>query len=834
MLVKSRDQSRQELLIKSINSHKVKNLELILGKGLDAETHNSWLINGCKIIQTDHAINEHFRRPSSLIPEIREDLINQRVSWVYVITPDTDLIFTIAFNHYLIWSYIQRSVKEIFFALLILNGSFLEDYNDAQRMRNIELTHLHLRRICLKKTVKTNITQLDITKSLFSVIRNLSQNINKYLFDNLAIENIKEISNTIKSLVRFEHKPLPLVNYVDFRESKDPFLNALYASIKQNKSFWILDVFNTLLLELFPLISKSTKSKIGSYYTPLSLAATLVHETLSQLDYSNLQRPLIHDPAMGTGIILVFALDWLVNAQIDRKNKISFLENRSAFFLECITGNDIDKQAIQYATAFFQLFCRFDRYIVSQFTSFDYITNYLENPDNGNTFDIVLTNPPYIPFHSRFAKKFLGTKDIVKLKDLLPTFIGMRDNLYLIFMGIALNKFLSPSGVLGIVLDHSFLDLPSYGRLREVLIQNYEIRYILKSYDFKNIATVDLSLMVISKNKNEKLLRWQENIRSNIQIISSDMFRENRNISFRYTKHLSFINELETFTDPLGEILEIKCGLEYGGLLKTAFLSDQKTDDTWFPVIDGSNGLPSPYLLFWVDKMPNSFVRFDKAFESKLKSENKNISPNQKEVILISGEIDRFLQPKLILRQTSNRFIVSFDSNQYLTLRNTHVLYLPKPPYSLFLILGILNSNLGNFLGEQLNILRKGGKSRYPQIRINDLMRFPIVKINSNKEIITEIEKLVGESIKIGRNMSKTLSSLWDKLNGPKTYKTQKYFLRKMLDDSILHKLPEKEFYIYQQLKSDLNLLKEISLQIDVLVCRLYGLSCTEFLKRSK
>jgi hypothetical protein len=146
------------------------------------------------------------------------------------------------------------------------------------------------------------------------------------------------------------------------------------------------------------------------------------------------------------------------------------------------------------------------------------------------------------------------------------------------------------------------------------------------------------------------------------------------------------------------------------------------------------------------------------------------------------------------------------------------------------MILGVINSSFGNWIGEYMNVIRKGGKNRYPQIRVRDLGNFPIADINENENqiIFSNIERKVSECTKIGNKISTDLVSLWEitsKLN-MRHYKTQRQHLQKYLSNNISTSLGSIEADdCIQRIRNNLKILFQIKEKINDNVFDLYGLT---------
>jgi hypothetical protein len=542
---------------------------------------------------------------------------------------------------------------------------------------------------------------------------------------------------------------------------------------------------------------------------------------------------------MGSGIILVFALEWLVNYLIANNELLNqnFVETRQSILSQCIFGNDIDQKAVEIYLNFLHSFCMLENGLNinnSNFTNQDIVDSFLIKAPIifEKKYNLVITNPPFLALHSRFVKKSLSEDQLKGLRKIIPQFSTNRVNSYLVFLGLCLEYLIDPSsGVLGFVVDRSFLDLPSYSKIRKQLLNEYQPSYILSDFNYRD-AVVDLALIIIKKiGDSEESIIWQKNITTKMIKITKDHFLSLPHNAFVFQKNFHLLKQIKERSVPLGHISTISCGLEYGGLLRTNFLSNEARDG-FYKVIDGSHGLPSPYILFWVPDRPNSFVRFDKRYEEELVQSKQNISKSKKKVLFISGSIERFLNPKILVRQTSPKFIATFDDSRFFALRNLHLIYEIRHPYSMYYILGLLNSYLGSWIGECLNIIRKDGSNRYPQIRLNDLKNFPIIEIeqlaDEKKIHVMLIEENVKRSLNFGKKISEILENLWGITE--QNFKSQRHFLRTFLKkDLLIQKFKKKDHKEINKLVDELHLgidrLNKFQMMIDEEIYELYGIN---------
>jgi hypothetical protein len=788
----------------------------------------------------------------SLLTIIKNTLLLKTIEWVCLIQQEATFIFQLSSKGYLLWSPVLKEIVPYFIASILFDNTILDSIDDSWRWKSLDKIKTHILNFINSgiegNTLNTENNELFVSRVFFlidtflKVKENFIEYINKeFNLITSSYYDFTQISNQIQQILNQHQK-------TDY----DLILEPLEASkFKKNCSsnpstdyYWILDFSPLTILEIIPHMKNlGDNQKFGEFYTPLALAETIVIRAFGSLLDQGLKKPItdlrVLDPAMGTGILLVFAIEWLVNLTLSYTTGNSFIELRRKFAYSNFKGVDIDEDGILIYQKFLRSFYLLEKEIEGRkfcLDQIDFIDSFITCSKLKQPlpkFDVILSNPPYLAFHSRFTKNLSLKVELQSLRELIPVFCGKRDNTYLLFLGICLQHFLVPEGVVGFVIDHSFMDLPSYEKIRKSLLTNYHVSYILSNYNYRKTAVVDLALLVIRNTYSSLPTLWQETLEEETRKVSKDHFLSQPNCSYLYHEGFSSLARFNDYTIPLGDIASISCGLEYGALLKTNFLSS-KGSKGFHKCIDGSNGLFYPFFLFWVPGQHNSYVRFDKEYEKRLQDENKNISRTKKKVILISGKKDRFLTDKIILRQTAPRFIATLDTQKFLTLRNTHLIYNPKPPYSLYFILGILCSSLGNYIGERFNIIRKPrkGSSRYPQIRLNDLKKFPIVDINqiNDTSIINQVEIAVKKCLNIGESITDVLTNLWDiLLETGSEYMSQRQFLKMFLKRNHLTLSEKKEIESIKQSKiSILEDLTKLAIQrdeIDSLIFRLYKIS---------
>ncbi len=357
-------------------------------------------------------------------------------------------------------------------------------------------------------------------------------------------------------------------------------------------------------------------------------------------------------------------------------------------------------------------------------------------------FDIILTNPPFLAYHSRQTQS-ISPELLTLFLQLYPVLGQRRPNSYLFFLELSFSYLLRKSGRIGLIVDQALRDLPAYKHVREFMLNNLYIETIIPQVEFPG-ATVDVTLIVAELPDTTGILKqpikWMATLFDYPSpiLLEKAYFSTKPNCEFIFSTQEHLLRKIEKHPSiPLGGkegLCDLACGLEYSVLLKKHFLSSFKEDKTFHPAVDGATDIPNRYTLAWYPKKGNkAYVRFDKSFEEKLIIEGKNLSNTGKTVIFVSGNETRYKKPKIILRQTCTEFCGILDENKdpygsYYSLRNTHVINLKEnSPVTLPYILGILNSHLIALYGREKNIIRTTGKNRQPQIRIRDLERIPLV-----------------------------------------------------------------------------------------------------------
>ncbi|MFW9854233.1 MAG: TaqI-like C-terminal specificity domain-containing protein [Candidatus Thorarchaeota archaeon] len=820
------------------------------------------------LICQDEIANVFTAQSSKYLSIILDELYRTGASYLILHSSNSTFVFasTSENSGLLIWNPLIPALRLVLLGLLLADPSILNFYTPRKRWKTLDrgksvITNL-MNRVSNKRALSrqkcTNGTNARFTQMMFGLVK-VQRNILFHLERLLGGKGKQEALRRKEGIESYISKIGTYLVSNKTLSSEEASFHAILPGLTLDHSLSdLLEIQLVNLLEYAWPFTPKTLAK--GRYTPLPLAESLVVDILLTYEKKGFSPPIkdlhVFDPAMGTGLLLIIFLEGLVSLLLLNctylPRSCSFIELRKQIYDDCLFGNDIDIDAVENGRSFLNAFCGsyqsrdLDGSELEKFRNRDFVRQFLKLPQNNEEnkkYDIILSNPPFGALHSRFTRSIYSREEIVELQSLIPEFTQRRINSYCIFLGLTL-KYVTQvsSGLVGFVVDSVFFDLPSYDNIRSHLIKQYTVLSILGHFKYMD-AIVDLGTLVISKEELElkdKSVTWRETINQSKVNVNCSYFLSQPHISLTYSQ---FKHQLElqfSETRFLGDIADVACGLEYGGLLKSRFLSPEPSKD-FFPVLDGANGVPHPFVLFWVPHCPNSYVRVNKDFEEHLRNTNQDFSPTGKKVLLISGNLKRFTEPKIILRQTASEFISVYDDQGYFVLRNLHVIYNVTSPYSFELILGILSSRIGKWIGEELNIIRKRGFRRYPQIRVTALKRFPIIGLDKQNEkqneLVSSIEETVTHLSCIGQETGTLLKNLWNQIQNSNSqakgfFPNQRHFIQACFSNNMPSSFPvpisPKIGKRIREISQNLAILKKLQTKLNSSVFLLYSMQFPE------
>lgn len=309
------------------------------------------------------------------------------------------------------------------------------------------------------------------------------------------------------------------------------------------------------------------------------------------------------------------------------------------------------------------------------------------------------------------------------------------NDLFSIFIEKSL-KLLKQNGKLGLIIPSLFIKGVRYSILRDHIIASFESFDIDEKGDgvFKG---VQMPTCVILGEKNEDL--------------------KNKINFFNNPAELLF-KKVQTI--PLGSFSFIRRGLEIG--------KDKIIDSGYKKCITGSS--IDSYLI-----KKESYVSKEIFYQFK-------------------KDLNIFNSPKLIIRETGDRFYSVVDNSSILTTRSLYNLQILNN-YSVYFIQGILSSSLftyyfKNFISPETKL--------FPKIRISQIKDIPIPLIDFNQK---DIKKDYDEFIKIVEQLTILKNSAQGKTDFDKNY-TSNMFL------SLLNSIDEFVFKFYNLNETDIKKIK--------------------------
>ncbi len=471
-------------------------------------------------------------------------------------------------------------------------------------------------------------------------------------------------------------------------------------------------------------------------------------------------------------------------------------------------------------------------------------------------FDVVIGNPPYGDYFSKKEKDYI-------LNKFKKTFSGTFD-MYVFFYEIAIN-ILNNYGVLGFITPNTFLDYSQFKGLRLFLKENNNINQILKLKNVFEDAIVDTVIIILSKDKVQnnlfKGINYKNKI-SNIDVINipnidsnnlkEDIFLLNDDSKFNLT------NFLKSFKYNIKDFLKITQGITTGGndffINKLEFFKENKIPSELIKkVIKGKNihryslNYDEDYILYSTKE--NTFEKSIDV-ENLLKPYQEILSKKRETrngklpwfCLHWAREEKDFNEPKILIRQTADSIIGTFDDEFYYPIDTLHTLNLKIQVNNkiifLKIILCLLNSKLFKFL-YQWKLNEEG--TVYPQIKKINIEWLPLLEadklencnldvqynqmLSLNKElqeISDKFQRAIQREFSI-ENLSKKLVN-WYELSFAEFLKE----LAKAKLNLTLSQKAEWEDYFLQEQKKALECQSRVNTtdkEIDQMVYELYGLT---------
>lgn len=347
---------------------------------------------------------------------------------------------------------------------------------------------------------------------------------------------------------------------------------------------------------------------------------------------------------------------------------------------------------------------------------FDFKLFFSEVWHKNKGFDIVIGNPPYISYYGNNGQEiddltrnyFKNNYDHVKkANDRINSMNLMTEK------GL---KILNKAGILSFITNKTLAVLPSYINLREYLLKNHSIGFIVTNLDpFE--AIVDCVVFGINKDKrNTSLKFFKGQLTESIDVKQSD-FLTNNKLEFHIGGNKNIIDKIENFKTRLEEVLTINRGVNIGGCFEH-FLSKEKNEG-YYPYLGGTRNIKKyQYKVFTED----GYFKFDIKKEKQLRYKGATI---------VLGNPERYVQSRLFIPESGQTIMAALCNEQiygaYGLLVGT-----AENDDKLKLCCALLNSELVSYYAIEKEILRKGNKAT-PHVGVRGLNSIPLPNFPDEK-----------------------------------------------------------------------------------------------------
>lgn len=350
-------------------------------------------------------------------------------------------------------------------------------------------------------------------------------------------------------------------------------------------------------------------------------------------------------------------------------------------------------------------------------------------------FDIVIGNPPYISYYSNTGSQltiFERKTYVSQYKNITKSNDRINSMNLMIERGLSL---LCLNGNLSYIVNKTFSVLPSYINVREYIIKNYKIEYIVQDLSpFEAIVDcIVIGIKNYSYNTDYKMRLVSPDLKTS-KSASISFVRENRLKEFIVSDNITIIKKIEKQPLKLCNILIVNRGMNIGGCF-SSFLSTTCKGKLYRRYLPGTANI-SYYTYRWEES--DGWAKFDQQIERELKLAGKTLA---------LGDPSRYDKPRLFIPESSQTLVAAYCDEEYYSGYGLMVgTAVDTNTKSLKYACALLNSKLLTFYALRKEILRKGNKAT-PHVGVKGLSSIPVPKIS--KEQLLMITKIVDKIIDI-------------------------------------------------------------------------------------
>ncbi|KGG79871.1 hypothetical protein Y919_09360 [Caloranaerobacter azorensis H53214] len=580
-----------------------------------------------------------------------------------------------------------------------------------------------------------------LIKILEKILNFYNEKIDKDLLEDMIL-------NSLILLILEELNAVKL--FIEDLEINDIKKCDIYKILKKNLSKEIIKDDYVLPIAYEYIISrKEKKERYAIYYTPKWLVEYIVDRVIAQYikQRKNIDNLKILEPSCGSGVFLLYIFDMLYN-WYKKNTNLSRIEIIKRIIENILYGIDIDRRGIYLCKISLQIKIykligekidlKFNLYNVD-FLKNNYIDNY--------KFSFIIGNPPYL--ENRRINKYYD-KDY--LKKFFSTAIG-RFDIYSLFIEKGI-KMLCDDGYLAFITPGNILSNNNFTPIRKMILDKTEIKEIVNLGD--NIFDkVDMNMAIIFVKKSQNNLKRNKILCKNLKgssNIKKDLFKDSYRIIDQayYYNNLNYVFDIESSKKTfelrqriyntnfyrINDLCEIVAGIATGNIRHKLLTYDGNKKGAR-KVLIGRD--VKPYYYNW----SGLYVITDRSIINKQLGEYATFM--REEFVF---------NPKILIRQTADRFICAYDEQKYYILNTLYSLIIRKQfmkDVSIKFILALLNSKLYSFIYRSL-IMEEG--KLFPQLKIFHIQQSPckLISLSRQEEYISLIDNIISLKKQLSEN----------------------------------------------------------------------------------
>lgn len=348
-------------------------------------------------------------------------------------------------------------------------------------------------------------------------------------------------------------------------------------------------------------------------------------------------------------------------------------------------------------------------------------------------FDIVIGNPPYISYYSNTGSQltiFERKTYVSQYKSIAKSNDRINSMNLMIERGLSL---LCLNGNLSYIVNKTFSVLPSYINVREYIIKNYKIEYIVQDLSpFEAIVDcIVIGIKNYSYNTDYKMRLVSPDLKTS-KSASISFVRENRLKEFIVSDNITIIKKIEKQPLKLCNILIVNRGMNIGGCF-SSFLSTTCKGKLYRRYLPGTANI-SYYTYRWEES--DGWAKFDQQIERELKLAGKTLA---------LGDPSRYDKPRLFIPESSQTLVAAYCDEEYYSGYGLMVgTAVDTNTKSLKYACALLNSKLLTFYALRKEILRKGNKAT-PHVGVKGLSSIPVPQVSKEQQslIANIIDKII-------------------------------------------------------------------------------------------